>query len=166
MSGMEHRRKRPRRSFSPEFKAEVVELCRTGDRSIGEVAKDLDLTETAVREWVRRADVDAGRREGLSTAELRRQGISTSRKRVARLMRELVLQGRRKRRFKRTTTPDPQAAAAADLLKRAFGPAPSRSTGSGARTPPMSGPGRAGCTWPPSWTWRLAASSDGPWPST
>ena len=54
-------------------------------------------------------------------AELRRQGISTSRKRVARLMRELGLQGRRKRRFKRTTTPDPQAAAAADLLKRAFG---------------------------------------------
>jgi len=79
MSGMEHRRKRPRRSFSPEFKTEVVELCRTGDRSIGEVAKDLDLTETAVREWVRRADVDAGRREGLSTAE---------REEIARLRRE------------------------------------------------------------------------------
>src|SRR6266511_784171 len=79
MSGMEHREKRPRRSFSPEFKAEVVELCRTGDRSIGEVAKDLDLTETAVREWVRRADVDAGRREGLSTAE---------REEIARLRRE------------------------------------------------------------------------------
>ena len=76
---MEHRRKRPRRSFSPEYKAEVVELCRTGDRSIGEVAKDLDLTETAVREWVRRADVDAGRREGLSTAE---------REEIARLRRE------------------------------------------------------------------------------
>ena len=79
MSDMEHRQKRPRRSFSQEFKAEVVELCRTGDRSIGEVAKDLDLTETAVREWVRRADVDAGRREGLSTAE---------REEIARLRRE------------------------------------------------------------------------------
>jgi len=54
-------------------------------------------------------------------AELRRQGISTSRKRVARLMREQGLQGRRKRRFKRTTVADPAATAAADLLKRAFG---------------------------------------------
>ena len=53
-------RKRKRRSFTPEFKAEVVGLCRAGDRGIGQVAKDLDLTETAVREWVRRAEVDAG----------------------------------------------------------------------------------------------------------
>jgi putative transposase len=54
-------------------------------------------------------------------AELRRRGITTGRKRVARLMREQGLQGRRKRRFKRTTVADPAAAAAADLLKRAFG---------------------------------------------
>jgi transposase len=33
------------------------------------VARDLDLTETSVREWVRQADVDAGRREGLTTEE-------------------------------------------------------------------------------------------------
>ena len=36
-------------------------LCQVGDRSIGKVAKDLDLTATSVREWVRRAEVDAGR---------------------------------------------------------------------------------------------------------
>ena len=46
---MESRQKRPRRAFTPEFKAEVVELCRRGDRSVGQVARDLDLTETAVR---------------------------------------------------------------------------------------------------------------------
>ena len=40
---------RPRRSFtSPEFKAEIVKLCRRGDRSVGQVARDFDLTETAV----------------------------------------------------------------------------------------------------------------------
>jgi transposase-like protein len=55
------RKKRPRRTFTPEFKAEAVRLCRVGDRSIAQVAKDLDLTETALREWVRRADVDAGK---------------------------------------------------------------------------------------------------------
>jgi transposase len=85
MSGMEHTRRRPRRSFSPEFKTEVVELCRTGDRSIGQVARDLDLTETAVREWVRRADIDAGRREGLTTAE--REELATLR-RENRVLRE------------------------------------------------------------------------------
>ena len=64
------KRRRPRRAFTPEFKAEIVEVCRRGDRSIGQVARDFDLTETAVREWVRQADVDAGvRTDGLSTAE-------------------------------------------------------------------------------------------------
>lgn len=53
--------RRKRRKFTPEFRAEVVALCRAGDRSITQVAKDLDLTETAVREWVKRAEVDAGR---------------------------------------------------------------------------------------------------------
>jgi transposase len=38
---------RRRRSFTPEFKAEIVDLCQRGDRSAGQVAKDFDLTETA-----------------------------------------------------------------------------------------------------------------------
>jgi len=40
---------RRRRSFTPEFKAEIVERCRASDRTIGQVAKDFDLTENAVR---------------------------------------------------------------------------------------------------------------------
>ncbi|MHA4818935.1 IS3 family transposase [Streptomyces aculeolatus] len=60
---------RPRRSFTPEFKAEIVELCRRGDRSVGQVAKDFELTETAVRLWVSQAEVDAGEKVGLSTDE-------------------------------------------------------------------------------------------------
>jgi transposase len=61
---------RPRRFFSPEYKGEVVELIRSTGKTVGQVAKELDLTETAVREWVKRADLDAGRRsDGLTTAE-------------------------------------------------------------------------------------------------
>ena len=61
---------RPRRFFPPEYKAEVVELVRSTGKTVGQVAKELDLTETAVREWVKRADLDAGRRSnGLTTAE-------------------------------------------------------------------------------------------------
>ncbi len=70
---MESMGKRPRRhrSFTAEFKAEIVELCQRGDRSVGQVAKDFDLTETAVREWVRQAGRDGGTRQdgGLTTAE-------------------------------------------------------------------------------------------------
>lgn len=51
--------RRPRRKFTREFKADVVKLCRS--EPIGEVAKRLDLTETAVRAWVKQADVDEGR---------------------------------------------------------------------------------------------------------
>ncbi|WP_189226096.1 transposase, partial [Saccharothrix coeruleofusca] len=64
------RKRRPRRSFTPEFKAEIVELCRRGDRSVGQVAKDFDLTETAVRQWVVQAERDAGTRtDGLTSDE-------------------------------------------------------------------------------------------------
>ena len=48
--------RRARRAFSAEFKADAVRLCQVGDRKVGEVAKDLDLTETALRDWVKRAD--------------------------------------------------------------------------------------------------------------
>ena len=54
------KKRRPRRIFTPEFKAEAVRLCKVGDRTVTQVAVDLDLTETALREWVKRADIDAG----------------------------------------------------------------------------------------------------------
>jgi transposase len=60
---------RQRRSFAPEFKAHTVELVRTSGKSVGEVCRDLDLTETAVRRWIAQADIDEGRRDGLTTAE-------------------------------------------------------------------------------------------------
>jgi transposase len=63
------REKRPRRSFSKEFKAEVVELVRQPGNTAASVARDLDLTETAVRAWVKQADIDDGHRDGLTTAE-------------------------------------------------------------------------------------------------
>src|ERR671932_1656519 len=79
METMAKKQVRPRRSFTKEFKAEVVELVRQPGNKAGSVARDLDLTETAVRDWVRQADIDQGRREGLTTAE---------REELARLRRE------------------------------------------------------------------------------
>src|SRR5215472_12617826 len=62
-------KRRSRREFTDAYKAEVVALCQKGDRSMAEVARDLDLTETAVRRWVAQAEVDAGRRPGQTSAE-------------------------------------------------------------------------------------------------
>jgi transposase len=63
------RTKRPRRSFTKEFKAEVVALVRQPGNTAASVARDLDLTETAVRDWVMQADVDDGTRDGLTSDE-------------------------------------------------------------------------------------------------
>ncbi|MFI6478685.1 transposase [Nonomuraea sp. NPDC050663] len=78
---------RPRRSFTPEFKAELVELCQRGDRSVGQVAKDFDLTETAVRLWVRQAEVDVGQRDGLTSGE--RQELEALRRENQRLRQDV-----------------------------------------------------------------------------
>ncbi len=74
--------KRKRRAFSAEYKTEVVELIRTSGKSIGAVARELDLTETAVRRWVEQAEVDSGGGPAgaLTTAE--REELSKLRKRV------------------------------------------------------------------------------------
>jgi len=84
MEGMGNKPRR-RRSFTPEFKAEIVELCQRGDRSVGQVAKDFDLTETAVRERVKQAQRDVGTRQdgGLTTAE--RQELAQLRRENRRL---------------------------------------------------------------------------------
>ena len=64
---------RPRHTFTPALKARTVELLRTNGTFVAEVCRDLDLTETAVRRWMAQAEVDAGRRDGLTTAEREEQ---------------------------------------------------------------------------------------------
>jgi len=66
--------RRHRRKFTDEFKAETVKLIRESDRTVGSVARELDLTETAVRSWVKQAEA-SGSADTLSPderAELRR----------------------------------------------------------------------------------------------
>ncbi len=50
------KKRRKRRQFSDEYKAEVVELIRTSGKSIGSVCRDMDLGETVVRRWVEKAE--------------------------------------------------------------------------------------------------------------
>lgn len=60
--------RRERRRFTDEFKAEVVGLVRSG-QNVAEVSRDLDLTQSAVRNWVQRAESNGSRASVFSTTE-------------------------------------------------------------------------------------------------
>ena len=72
MSGM-HKNggRRTRRSFTEEFRTGAVRLVLDEGKSAGAVARDLDLTESALRNWVAqaRADRTKGKSGGLTTVE-------------------------------------------------------------------------------------------------
>ena len=69
MATVANKKPRARRSFPPEFKAQMVELVRQPGGSVPSVARDYDLTETALRAWVKQADIDDGRRHDGPTSE-------------------------------------------------------------------------------------------------
>jgi transposase len=73
-------KRRVRRQFTDEFKASAVRLVLDEGKTVSGAARDLDLTETALREWVNRARADRTKgKTGLTTAE---------REELARLRRE------------------------------------------------------------------------------
>ena len=62
--------RRPRRQFTDEFKADAVRLVLEDGRTVGAVARDLDLTGSALRPWVEQARADRSKgKSGLTTAE-------------------------------------------------------------------------------------------------
>ena len=91
METMARKKPRPRRSFTPEFKADIVERCRQGDRTVGQVARDFDLTETAVREWVRQAERDAGTREDSGLTSSDREELAALRRENRRLREDVEI---------------------------------------------------------------------------
>jgi transposase len=62
--------RRARRSFTDEYKAGAVRLVLDEGKTVGQVARDLDLTTTALAEWVKRARADRTHgKTGLTTEE-------------------------------------------------------------------------------------------------
>ena len=85
--------KRARRSFTDEFKAGAVRLVLEEGKTIPKVARDLDLTQSALRTWVERARADRSKgKTGLTTAE--REELAKLRKenRELRMEREILKQ--------------------------------------------------------------------------
>jgi transposase len=64
---------------NPEFRRRAVELARLREKPIAQIAKDLGIAELGLRRWMAQADIDDGKREGLTSeerkelVELRRQ---------------------------------------------------------------------------------------------
>ena len=83
--------RRSRRRFDDDFKAQAVRLVLDEGKSVGAVARDLDLTETALRTWVHRARVNRTRgRTGLTTAEREELAQLRTENRQLRLEREIL----------------------------------------------------------------------------
>src|SRR3982074_3678373 len=81
---------RSRRYFSPEFKAETVELIRSSGRSVPDICSELGLGETTVRKWVHQARVDAGEAEGLTSEEREELRHLRAENRTLRMERDLL----------------------------------------------------------------------------
>ena len=65
--------------FPPEFKRRAVQMARESDKSVTQVARELGVSPSALRNWIAQSDIDEGRTPGLSSqdrselAELRRE---------------------------------------------------------------------------------------------
>lgn len=59
---------RTRPPYPPAFRQQMIELVRAG-RSPRELAEEFEPTETTIRHWVQQAEVDEGRRDGVTTDE-------------------------------------------------------------------------------------------------
>jgi transposase-like protein len=82
------KKKRMRRTFTEAFKAEAVRLCKVGDRTVHQVAEDLNLTETALRAWIRRSKVEASKASRGSLTSEERDELNRLREENKRLLME------------------------------------------------------------------------------
>ena len=57
---MGRREKRQRRMHTPEFKAAAVRLVRDSERTLTEIARELDIERSLLSRWMRQADIDEG----------------------------------------------------------------------------------------------------------
>jgi transposase-like protein len=86
----EQQTQRRRRRFSDEFKRDAVEIVRSSDKSIAEVARELGIYDSSLGNWVKQDQVNRGEREGLSSDERARLGELERENARLRMERELL----------------------------------------------------------------------------
>lgn len=55
--------------FPPEFKRRAVELARASEKPVSQVARELGVSASGLRNWISQADIDEGHKPGLSSAD-------------------------------------------------------------------------------------------------
>jgi len=78
--------------YPDEFRERAVQLVRSSDEPISKIADELGISHQTLRNWVHQGDVDAGRREGLTTEE--RDELRDLRRKVKRLTMERDILGK------------------------------------------------------------------------
>lgn len=53
----------------PEFRQRAIELALLGGKPVSQIARDLGISDSCLRNWVRHADIDRGAKEGLTSDE-------------------------------------------------------------------------------------------------
>jgi transposase len=79
-----------RRKYTKEYKAEVVAMYKTTDKSMEQVAKDLGLSASVVQRWVARAEIDAGQRAGTTSDDLSEIALLRRENRILREERDIL----------------------------------------------------------------------------
>ena len=77
--------------YPPEFRQRAVELARERLKPISQIAKDLGIAESCLRNWVRQADVDEGKKEGVSSEERAEVARIRRENRVLRMERDMLV---------------------------------------------------------------------------
>ncbi len=78
------------RPHPPEFRRRAVELARERAKPVAELARDLGISESCLRDWMAKADVEEGRRDGLTSAERAELVELRRRLRVAEMENEIL----------------------------------------------------------------------------
>ena len=55
--------------YPAEFRQRAVELARQREKPLRQLASDLGVSDQTLHHWVKQADIDEGRRDGLTTEE-------------------------------------------------------------------------------------------------
>ncbi len=74
----------------PQFRRRAVDLARSGQQRVAKIAADLGISESCLRRWMAVDDVDAGRREGLTTNERKELVEPRRRTRVLEMENEIL----------------------------------------------------------------------------
>jgi transposase len=91
-SAGEKKPRRPKRKFTPEFKREAVRLVLDEGKTVGKVAKDLDLTDSGLRVWVEREKIERGQGKpgALNAAERAELARLRKENRILQMEREIL----------------------------------------------------------------------------